>query len=772
MRKTIFLLIIFFFLFIYRVNAEEIKISVVNYNGVYVRTDAGTEYSTLKHNESDILLRENHSVTILSEKLDSGGIVWYEVAFSYYTTDYIGYIRNDLIKTDTYTIEDDYEQKLIDKGFPTSYIKKLKELHAQYPNWIFKALPTGLDWNESVQAQSAIGVSLISGIGDVSYRSTSPGAYNWDTDTWFVGDDPNWYAANSQVVAYYLDPRNSLTPRGIFMFESLSYNSSIHTKEVIQKILDGTFMSGSYTYNSTNKTYAQTFIDAAEITKASPIHLASRVRQEQGSGGTLAITGGSFNYYVLKSNNNSPCTADAYAKKACVQKTYSGSYNFFNIGAVPSTSNNINPNWKNGLIYARGGLSGSGITYNRPWNSQYSSIIGGAEFLSYAYINKGQNTLYLQKFNVSPYYAIECGNSDLINIRVDAGIEHDNVMAGDVAIQLKKGHLILKIDEKSDSNGIKWYKIEFLYNGIYYQGYVHNAYVAKAGYTNHTHQYMTNVEAPTSEASITYSTYNNYGILDDSLTFIIPIFNNMPDKTYLPTIYGNPNNYLKDLKVNGNTVKNFNKDTDTYDYYVSTITEKVTISAEKISASATVTGIGEITLGNVENALEIEVTAENGDIRKYIINVIKTDTIPITTSSALSAIGWISNDNVMSKIQLNTNILEIKSLIATIDNNISLIIKDKNNIVKNEGIIGTGDIIELTVYDETIINRAVIYGDINGDGIINGVDLIQLQKHLLNFITLNDVYLQASDATRDGNMDIYDLLRIKRHMLNEVEIIQ
>lgn len=770
--KYMFFLFIFFFLFVFRVKAEEIRISIVNYNGVFVRTDAGTSFTTLKHNESDILLKTNHSVTILSEKLDNTGVIWYEVSFVYYSVHYTGYIRSDLINTQTYTIEDDYGQKLIDAGFPNTYIIKLKELHAQYPNWVFKALPTKLDWEESVEAQSEIGVSLISGIRDVSYRSTSAGAYSWETDTWFVGDDPDWYAADYKVVAYYLDPRNSLTPKSIFMFESLSYNNSFQTAEVIQKILDGTFMAGSYNYNSDQKTYAQTFIDAAQLTKTSPIHLASRVRQEQGTKGTLAITGSQFNYYVLNSNNYSTCSKSASIAGLCVSKSYSGFYNFFNVGAVPSSSTNINPNWKNGLIYARGGLNGLSTSYSKPWNSIYSSILGGSQFISSAYINKGQNTLYLQKFNVSPFYKINCGELDLINIRVDAGTEYSNLMAGETAIQLRNGHLITKYEDKNDSSGVKWHNIEFLYSGVYYKGYVHSSFVAEAGYTNHTHQYMTNVEAPSSESATTYYTYNNYGILDDALTFIIPIFENMPEETFLPTVYGNPNNYLKDLKVDGNTVQNFNKDTNTYTYYVSLLTEKVTISAEAISKYSTITGTGEKTLSNLESSLKVEITAGNGEARTYTINIIKTNTIPITTSSAITTIGWLSNGNVMSKIQLNTDIVQTKQTIETINNNISLIIKNKDNNIKNEGKIGTGDIIELTVYDDTITNKAMIFGDINGDGIINGVDLINVQKHLLEFITLTDVYIQAADTTKDGKVDLYDLLRIKRHMLNEVIITQ
>ena len=40
--------------------------------------------------------------------------------------------------------------------------------------------------------------------------------------------------------------------------------------------------------------------------------------------------------------------------------------------------------------------------YLRPWTSPKSAIIGGALFITTSYINKGQNTSYLKKFNVNP----------------------------------------------------------------------------------------------------------------------------------------------------------------------------------------------------------------------------------------------------------------------------------------------------------------------------------------------------------------------------------
>ncbi len=37
-----------------------------------------------------------------------------------------------------------------------------------------------------------------------------------------------------------------------------------------------------------------------------------------------------------------------------------------------------------------------------PWTNRYKSIVGGSYFLGSSYIHRGQDTVYLQKFNVTP----------------------------------------------------------------------------------------------------------------------------------------------------------------------------------------------------------------------------------------------------------------------------------------------------------------------------------------------------------------------------------
>jgi beta-N-acetylglucosaminidase len=50
----------------------------------------------------------------------------------------------------------------------------------------------------------------------------------------------------------------------------------------------------------------------------------------------------------------------------------------------------------NGLKWASAGKD-----YLRPWTDQYRSIVGGALYIGSGYINVGQNTVYLEKFNVT-----------------------------------------------------------------------------------------------------------------------------------------------------------------------------------------------------------------------------------------------------------------------------------------------------------------------------------------------------------------------------------
>lgn len=257
---------------------------------------------------------------------------------------------------------DDFEASIA--GFPESYKASLRTLHAAHPNWIFVPQITNIDWNTFIEAEMSPERSLVPRSMDDAYKGKQSWAYNPETGEYYGLSGYNWVQASREAVEYYADPRNGLTPERIFQFELLTHNEAYQTEAGVEAIINGTFMSHAVMADDV-VTYAQAFCLAGRQTNVSPYMLAARVRQEQGAGTSPLISG--------------------------LYPGYEGLYNFFNIGAYGSTETEI---WVNGLNRAR----------QEGWTSRYNSIAGGASVLSGNYISKGQDTLYLQKFDVDDSY--------------------------------------------------------------------------------------------------------------------------------------------------------------------------------------------------------------------------------------------------------------------------------------------------------------------------------------------------------------------------------
>ena len=100
------------------------------------------------------------------------------------------------------------------------YKEKLQNLKHNHPNWHFMFFYTGLDWNTVLYNETCAyhGRSLIQ---NKSGEWICPICGNK------VLEGTNWYCASQKSVAYYLDPRNFLSERDIFQFETLSYVDGI-----------------------------------------------------------------------------------------------------------------------------------------------------------------------------------------------------------------------------------------------------------------------------------------------------------------------------------------------------------------------------------------------------------------------------------------------------------------------------------------------------------------------------------------------------------------
>ena len=76
---------------------------------------------------------------------------------------------------------------------------------------------------------------------------------------------------------------------------------------------------------------------------------------------------------------------------------YEGYYNYYNQGAYKTATASA---VVNGLKYA----AKTDAATLRPWNTRMKSVIGGAIYIGSRYINRGQNTIYYEKFDmVTPY---------------------------------------------------------------------------------------------------------------------------------------------------------------------------------------------------------------------------------------------------------------------------------------------------------------------------------------------------------------------------------
>lgn len=84
------------------------------------------------------------------------------------------------------------------------------------------------------------------------------------------------------------------------------------------------------------------------------------------------------------------------------------------------------------------------------------------------------------------------------------------------------------------------------------------------------------------------------------------------------------NNYLKSLNVEGyNLEPEFKRENDTYTIYIKNREDvtKLNITAEADDESAKIDGIGTVQITPEQNSININVTAENGNLKIYKINI-------------------------------------------------------------------------------------------------------------------------------------------------------
>ena len=610
-----------------------------------------------------------------------------------------------------------------------------------------------------------------------------------------------WKCASTAAVAYYMDPRNSLNENYIFQFEQLTYDEKNQTKEGVELILKPcNYTQGKVTYydskgnkKTLDKTYVDVIMEASKEYNISPYHLASRIRQEQGAGNAGSMISGTW----TGGDGN-----------------YKGLYNFFNICAY---GKNI---VQNGLKYAK----------SQGWTDPEKSIKGGAKILASGYISIGQDTLYLEKFDVvnggDGYYShqymtnVSASRTEGYTIRntytdmgllsseskikfkipvyknmpeqispqpgtekpvtQDVEITENNVRVRkgkgtnyDIVTTLNKGTKILRIElDNSKTGGYYWDKV-VLADGT--KGYVARNYLKQIDLqSNCNEQYITTK----------YTDFRNGP--GTSKTTVLKVLSagqivTIVEKDKYKSLDGNDwcRIKLSDGTYGYVTSNSFEAyDPTKVDQLRIICTDGLTV---RKSPSTSASALASLYKGAIVTRTERNVESTN---KNYIWDKI------ITSSGITGYIATrdIKNNEDWAEVIGSNNPTDTTTEIKgngfkTCENNIvcqpkitvsnikavakDAIIKKGDTIIEDTANVGTGYTLTLDGKTYTI----VVSGDVNGDNEINSADLLTIVKHLKGTLKITqECKMKSADVNKDGEINSADLLSIVKYLKGSIKI--
>lgn len=713
-------------------------------------------------------------------------------------------------------------------SFPEGYRPYLEELQKKYPNWNFVPLNIDLDWNYVIDQENQFGKNLVPKSYSDSWKNTKPGEYNVEVDA-------GWVDCSRQALEYAMDPRNFLNEVRIFQFEALSYDAKTDTIEGIEKILYGTefynrivdYKTSSGSTVTMSSKYSDLISAAGKRSQVSSYHLASRIKQEVGPflshasiSGTVAGFEGYYNFYNIGATSSSEPMG---AIKNGLQYAKDGK------GASQTTKDKYLIPWNNKEKAITGGGIFIGSSYihlgqdtvylqkfhvisntggSLFWHQYMTNVLAPyseGKLIYNGYTNVGilNNTITFiipiyKNMPTEPVQSPSIKTSDFIedNTKVYADVSTTlNVRTGpgtsyETLISVNRDVVMTRI-AKGKQAGELWDKVR-LPNGIV--GYVFQNYIKE----------LPNIEIE----QITVSLDDTNIKRGDRKTLKVEI---MPEEAKNQAIaYSSSNPSVATVDSSGKiiglksgkatiTVKSkSNNVSDSIDVTVYTPVEEIQLGLDNLILQEGDTySIIPVLLPSDADSTKLNYRGETEDIATVTqdgkITAVKEGKTKILVETADGKVRTELQVNVVPKLaegeikfdenlQINQNeiigwdyknmkVSQIKGKITT---NYKVEIYDsKGKLLTDTENAGTGAKIKFidesgSVKIEYII---ILYGDVNGDGKINSVDLLVLQRHILEIEKLTGAFIKAGNINKNGrNPSSYDSLLIQRHIL-ELKII-
>ena len=714
------------------------------------------------------------------------------------------------------------------ENFPSSYQPYLKELAKKHPNWKFTALYTNLDWNYVIEQENQFGKNLVPKNYSDAWKNTTPGQYNVEVDA-------GWVDSSKQAVQYCMDPRNFLNEVRLFQFEGLSYDEHTNNLDGIEKILYGTeFYNSKVSYYDSNgntinmsEKYSDLILKGGRTSQVSPYHLASRIKQEVGPflshssiSGLVEGFKGLYNFYNIGATSSSEPMG---AIKNGLQYAKDGK------GASQETKNKYLIPWNTKERAITGGAIFIGSSYiNVGQNTIYlqkfhvSSTNGGSLFWhqymtnvlapyseSKSIYNGYQKTGILDTsitfiipvYNNMPEIptdspSINSNDFTQDNTKVYCNATNVNIRTGpstsyEVITTVTSQDKMTRI-MKGKQQGERWDKV-ILENGII--GYIFQQYVTElpdveiesidVSIDNTTIQKgekaqlkVTILPEEANTHKVIYSSSNsNVATVDDN-----GIIHAISSGTTTITVKAEENSVkdeieinvyspVTDISIDQKEISMQKDDTFKINAYIEPedANNKNIVYKSENGDIASIDENGLITAKKEGETKIIISSQENEEIKKEckVVVVRKMDDSEIHFDSSLTL-----NSLEISGINYNENtVVDIKQKITT-DLEIEFL-NNSNKVLNDADIVGTGT--KIQVKENGVVLREytiILYGDVNGDGRINSVDLLVLQRHILEIQPIDDIYKKAANIRKNGKKPTsVDLLLIQRHILG-LQIIE
>ena len=721
------------------------------------------------------------------------------------------------------------------ENFPESYQGYLEELKKEHPNWSFTALYTNLDWDYVIQNENIFGKNLVPKSYNDRWKNTKPGEYNVEVDAGWVDSskqavlytiDPRNFLNEVRIFQFEELSFNGST-NSVDGIEKILYGTEFYNQIV-------SYLTSSGSTVTMSKKYSDLIYSAGIQSKVSSYHLASRIKQEVGPflshssiSGKVAGYEGLYNFYNIGATSSSePMGAiinglkyarDGNGASEATKTKYLIPWNtkeraitgggifigssYINIGQNTiylqkfhvHDTNNGELFWHQYMTNVLAPYSESNIIYKGYANSNLLDL--NINFIIPVYNNMPEIQEESPAINPSDFE--EDNTKVYANVQTTLNVRSGPSTSYEKITSVSKNEVMTRI-AKGKQNGELWDRV-ILENGIV--GYVFQNYVEEVPEIE-VEEIRLSIDNPVIqkneisklnveiypldavEQRVEYSSSNEkvvkvddygnvYGVSSGKATITVRAISNGVQASIDVEVYSkvtgiaiNVENITLQEGEQYQILSNVEPD-DANNKKVRYISENTDIATVDESGLITATKTGNTNI----NVCADEDENISQSISVNVIEKISEEDLSFSTNIK------VDGNEITGIKEENQTVEKLLENIMTSEKYVVKIVDKEGNALEDGELVGTGAKVQIFTNTNTQNMVAeysiIIYGDVDGNGKINSVDLLKLQRHILEIEELDFLSQKAGNINKNGKKPTsVDLLLIQRHILGLKQIEQ